>query len=160
MKKFTNPCKLASTEKNKTKICEAVKEKWLDGYEIAKLIGISYSRVSVLAKVLGEDGFIEYKEELTMHTNGGRKRRYFHTIKPYVEKKIELKEQGKYYRPNNYYGAGEFFNPFAPKIPEGGTPRKIELFDEKDNSYFSQPLRKLKSNGIGSTFSIYQDYAL
>lgn len=160
MNKFANPSGLAATEKNKTKICNAVQDYWLDSIAIADMIGISYSRVSVLGKILADEGYLQYEDRVILTPGKKHRRRYFKaTQKEYIEKEYDIKEQGKYYRPNNYYGNGEFFNPWAPQIPQG-TARKVELFNDKDNDYFNQPLRKNKKTGIGSTFSLYDSYSL
>lgn len=58
------------------------------------------------------------------------------------------------------YGEGEFWMPWMPKVPQGSKVKKIKLFDEKDHDYFNQPLRENKATGIGSTFSLYEGYAL
>lgn len=155
---YVNPSRLMATEQNKTKICEVAKDKWLDAETIAKEIGISYSRVTVLGKILCDEGFMEYEDVMQKCGRVRRTRRHFKTLKPYIENKIQLKEQGKYYRPNNYYGNGKVFNPWEPKIPQG-TARTVELFNKKDHDYFRQPL-KSKKHGIGSTFSLYDSYAL
>ena len=159
MNKFTNPSRLAATEQNKSKICNAAQDKWLDADTISQQIGISYSRASVLSGILVEEGYMECEDRVTTQSSGNkRKRRFYKTLKEYVEKEFEIREQGKYYRPNNYYGNGKVFNPWEPKIPQG-TARTVELFNEKDHDYFRQPL-KSKKHGIGSTFSLYDSYSL
>ena len=152
---YTNPRLLQMTENNKENICNAIKDKWLDASEIAEIIGVSRSRASVLCRILGEDGYVEYQERLTAYEAiGGRKRRYYKALKPYVKKHIELRDPKDMTRPAVYYGQDKFFNPWAPKLPEG-TLREVKLFNEKDSDYFHAPLKKRGAISIGSTFSLY-----
>lgn len=157
---YTNPRLLLSTENNKKNICEAIKDEWLDAETIGEIVGISKSRASVLCKLLGEEGYVEYTEK-QMIINGlnGRRRRFYKAIKQYTPKDIELKNPRDMVRPFQYYGTGKLFNPWEPKLPEG-TAREVKLFTEKDNDYFHRPLRKNYATGIGSTFSLYEDFAL
>lgn len=58
-------------------------------------------------------------------------------------------------RPVGYgFDKDKFFNPFEPKIPQGGKPMVRQLFNEKDNDYFKMPLKKSGPVSIGSTFSL------
>ena len=152
---YTNPRLLQMTENNKENICNAIKDKWLDASEIAKIIGVSCSRTRVLCTLLVNDGYIEYQErQIVYDAIGGRKRRYYKALKPYIKKVIELRDPKDMTRPAVYYGQDKFWNPWEPKLPEG-TLREVKLFNEKDNDYFHKPLKKRGAINIGSTFSLY-----
>jgi predicted transcriptional regulator len=157
---YTNPRLLLMTEQNKTNICQVLKDKWLDAESLGKEIGLSTSRASVLCKHLGEEGYVEYQEEqMIKDAPNGRKRRFYRAIKDYVPKEIQLKKPAKYSRANNYYGVGEFFNPFVSK-PTGGVAINHKLMETKSNDYFHRPLRKRGAISIGSTFSLYDGATL
>ena len=157
MNKFTNPTRLISTEENKYKICLAVKKKWLDSQTIANQIGLSYSRVNVLSNQLIKEGCLIVDEIQGPNFKFNKRMlRVYKCVKEYVPKEFEViaKQRESYYRPNNYYGNGEFFNPWQPAIPEG-KGKIVKLFEEKDNKYFYAPLKKSKPISIGSTFSLF-----
>ena len=157
---YTNPRLLLMTEQNKTNICQVLKDKWLDAASLGKEIGLSTSRASVLCKYLVEEKYVEYQEEqMIKDAPNGRRRRFYKALKDYVPKEIQLKKPAKYSRANNYYGVGEFFNPWQPKLPEG-TKREVSLFNEKDPDYFHNPLKKRGAISIGSTFSLYDGATL
>lgn len=154
MKKFADPAKLALTENNKMMICETATD-FMDVKTLAPIIGLSESRVSVICKHLVEDGYLIYDDRTLVGESGFKhKRRFFKAVKTYVPIEYDVKPQGKYYRPNNYYGVGKIDNPWQPKIPEGGTPVLHKLMENKSNDYFSRPLKKAKPVSIGSTFSL------
>ena len=61
---YTNPRLLQMTENNKENICNAIKDEWLDADAIGKIIGVSRSRASVLCRILGEEGYVKFEEQL------------------------------------------------------------------------------------------------
>ena len=157
---YKNQKLLQMTEDNKENICKAIKDKWLDAYDISKILGVSRSRASVLCKLLVNDGYVEYIEKpMTRDMPNSRKRRFYKLIKEYVPTKILLRERSEMTRPAVYYGQDKFWNPWAPKLPEG-TLREVKLFNEKDNDYFRKPLKKRNAISIGSTFSLYDGATL
>ena len=164
MNKFTNPTRLIATEENKYKICLAVKNEWLDSLTIGKKIGLSYSRVNVLSNQLIKEGHLIVDEIQGPNFKFNKRMlRVYKCIKEYVPQEFEViaKRRESYYRPNNYYGNGKFFNPWQPAIPQTTSKGTIvKLFEEKDNSYFYAPLKKSKPVSIGSTFSLYDGAAL
>ena len=157
---YTNPRLLLATENNKKNICDAIKDEWLDAFDIAEIVGISKSRASVLCKLLGNEGYVEYTEKhMAIDGKNGRKRRFFKAIKEYIPKDIQLKDPSEMTRPAVYYGQDKFWNPWEPKLPEG-TLREVKLFNEKDSDYFQRPLKKRGAINIGSTFSLYDGATL
>lgn len=153
---YTNPRLLLITEQNKTNICELLLGKSLDALTIAEAVGLSHSRITVICKQLSKDGYVTYDDiNVLKDASNKRKRRFYTGIKLYVPKEIQLKVPSKHTRENLYYGQGKLFNPWEPKIPQGGEPVTHKMFDEKDNNYFARPLKKAKPIGIGSTFSLY-----
>jgi hypothetical protein len=157
---YTNPRLLLSTENNKYNICEAIKDEWLDADTIGEIVGVSRSRASVLCRLLGDDGYVEYTEkQMVKEGQNGRRRRYYKALKPYIKKDIQLKDPKDLVRPQVYYGSGKIFNPWEPKLPEG-TLREVKLFNEKDSDYFHKPLKKRGAINIGSTFSLYDGATL
>ena len=157
---YTNPRLLQMTENNKENICNAIKDEWLDADAIGKIIGVSRSRASVLCRILGEEGYVKFEEkQMVKDAPNGRRRRFYRAIKPYVQKKIILKDPKEMTRPAKYYGQGIMFNPWEPKLPEG-TLREVSLFNDKDADYFHAPLKKRGAISIGSTFSLYDSATL
>ena len=157
---YTNPRLLQMTENNKENICNAIKYEWMDAGEIAKIIGVSRSRASVLCKHLVNDGYVEYQERQMIERGlNGRRRRFFRAIKEYIPIEITLKDPSEMTRPAVYYGQDKFWNPWEPKLPEG-TLREFSLFNEKDSDYFHKPLKKRGAISIGSTFSLYDGATL
>jgi hypothetical protein len=157
---YTNPRLLLSTENNKKNICDAIKDEWLDADAIGEIVGVSRSRASVLCRLLGEEGYVEYVEkQMIKDGKNGRQRRFYKAIKEYIPKDIQLKDPATLVRPQQYYGTGVMFNPWEPKLPEG-TLREVKLFNEKDNDYFHAPLKKRGAISIGSTFSLYDGATL
>ncbi len=158
IKKYVSPGKLNKVEQHRYNICKSVTDEWFDGYSISNMIGISYSRVIALAAQLVADGYLTYDDRFTGKIQNNSKRnklRFFKaTEKKYVPIVYEDKERNKYYIPNNYYGVGEFFNPFVCK-PRPGIAKDYKLMETKRNDYFKQPLRKVQPVSIGSTFSLY-----
>lgn len=164
MNKFTNPSGLRATENNKKKIYELSKGKLINAKELSELMGISYSRASVLCSYLVASEHLEYVDMVVPQASGNKRRcRYFKaTAKEYIPTEYITEETKRKYeakRPTQYYGNGKVFNPWEPKLPEG-MERTVRLFNDKDHDYFRQPLKKAKRVSIGSTFSLYDGAGL
>lgn len=150
--KYTNPLGFIATENNRLNIYNVLLNKSLDGQEIAKKVGISYSRVNVLLKYLIDNKHVVM--EKVKIPNQKSRRFYSSTNVPYIKRNKFTAENGRYYKPNNYYGVGEFFNPWQPRIPEG-KGKVIKLFEQKKDDYFKRTLKRTNIVNIGSSFSMF-----
>lgn len=153
---------LYRTENNNVEIYEVLKKNGntMSVKEISAIVGWCGFTVRKSLKQLVNSGAVEeIKFKLNIHNGGGFI--YKVTDKPYVMRtKEEIEANYKWQSTKTGFGAGGFEMPWMPKIPQGNDPKVFKLLDTKDSDYFKQPLRKLKATGIGSTFSLYQDYAL
>jgi len=159
--KFANPKRLNMTEVNKEKICNYLKNVWMDSDTVAAKIGFSYVRAYSLMNSLTEAGYLifEVRKMRISEKKTSMRRFYTATNKIFVAKKFVESKEVKVFRPNLYYGNGKFFNPWEPKLPEG-TLREVSLFNDKDADYFHAPLKKRGAISIGSTFSLYDGATL
>lgn len=142
-----------TTQTNKKNICDAVQNEFLSGFEIAKLVEVSYSRVTVLLGQLVDSGHVIAKDMRVEGQTGSARRYYKGTGKIYVIDLSAIPVDGKYYKPMNYFGEGEFFNPFSPKIPNGKV-RDIRLLDKKRDSA-PKVKRHIQVNHQSTLNSIY-----
>lgn len=149
---------LLKTEQNKENVIKILGDEEMLIIEVTKKLGTCKFTAQQALRLLLEDGYVVRR---SIKVKGAINHLYKASGKPFVKKTYEELESN-YSLPekNQYYGADRFWMPWMPVIPQGSQPKTFKLFEQKDNEYFHAPLRKNHATGIGSTFSLYEDFAL
>lgn len=149
---------MMQTDKNKEMVYNACKDKSLSGKDIKELFNFSFHQAKAYLETLVEEKHIS-KVKFYSKPNRCWIAQYRSTdlvYKPRTEQQV-MDHLVKVYggRSTLQFGEGKY----DELIANNPNLRKVKLFEEKDNDYFKQPLKKSGKTHIGSTFSVYDNFA-
>ena len=149
---------MMQTDKNKEVVYNACKERQLSGKDVKELFGFSFHQAKAYLQTLEEEKHLtkvkfyskvnkcwvaQYKATDLVYTPRTEQQVMDYLVKVYGGRSTLQFGEGKY----------------DDLISKNPNLRKVKLFEEKDNEYFRQPLKKSGKTHIGSTFSVYENFA-
>ena len=149
---------MMQTDRNKELVYKTCKDKSLSAKDLAALLGFTFHQTAAYLNILEENNHLE---KIKFYSKPKRCwiAQYKSTdlvYKPRTENQvIEQLEKSYGGRSALQFGEGKF----DELIANNPNLRKIKLFEEKDNDYFRQPLKKSGKTTIGSTFSVYENFS-
>lgn len=149
---------MMQTDKNKEMVYNACKEKAMSGKDVKELFGFSFHQAKAYLQTLEEDGHV-IKHKFYSKPNHCWIAQYKSTelvYKPRTEEQV-MEYLVKVYggRSTLQFGEGKY----DELIANNPNLRKVSLFEDKDHDYFRQPIKKSGKTGIGSSFSLYDNFS-